>query len=113
MNNLKQKVRKQSLNLQFLQSVDIENAEFEWIGVVHKEFSSNKFYFNWLRIKFSKFFDNQFILCCGGRLEFSSLPKNSKNPILLPKQLYFSYLVELKTLFHKFIQSIGLLALDS
>ena len=28
-NNLTQKVKKQSLNLQFLQSIDIENAEFE------------------------------------------------------------------------------------
>ena len=27
--NLKQKVRKQSLNLQFLPPIDIENAEFE------------------------------------------------------------------------------------
>ena len=28
-NNLKQKVEKQSLNLQFLQPIDIENAEFQ------------------------------------------------------------------------------------
>ena len=37
-NNLKQNVKKQSLNLQFLQPVDIENAEFEWIRTAQKEF---------------------------------------------------------------------------
>ena len=45
-NNLKQNVKKQSLNLQFLQPIDIENAELEWIRIAQKEFSSNKFYFN-------------------------------------------------------------------
>ena len=41
-NNLEQKVKKQSLNLQFLQPIVIENAEFEWIRIAQKEFSSNK-----------------------------------------------------------------------
>ena len=94
-NNLKQKVEKQGLNLQFLQPIDIENAEFEWIRIAQKEFSSIKSYFNQLKIKFGVFFDNQNILRCGGRLQFSDLPENSKNPILLPKQSYFSHLITL------------------
>ena len=93
MNNLKQKVKKQRSNLQFLQPIDIENAEFEWIGIAQKEFFSNKCYFNQLKIKFGVFFDNQNILRCGGRLQFSNLPENSKNPVLLPKQSHFSHLV--------------------
>ena len=56
-NNLKQKGEKQSLKLQFLQPIDIENAEFEWIRIAQKEFSSNKSYFNQLKIKFGVFFD--------------------------------------------------------
>ena len=94
-NNLEQKVKKQSLNLQFLQPIVIENAEFEWIRIAQKEFSSNKSYFNQLKIKFGVFFDNQNILRCGGRLQFSDLPENSKNPILLPKQSHFSHLIKL------------------
>ena len=39
------------------------------------------------------FFDNQNILRCGGRLQFSDLPENSKNPILLPKQSHFSHFI--------------------
>ena len=39
--NIKQKVEKQSSNVQFLQPIDIENAEFEWIRIAQKEFSSN------------------------------------------------------------------------
>ena len=92
-NNLKQKVKKQSLSLQFLSPIDIENAEFEWIKIRQKKFSSNKSYFNQLNIKFGVFFDNQNILRCGGRLQFSDLPKNSKNPMLLSKHLHFSHLV--------------------
>ena len=34
--NLKQKVKKQSLNLQSLQPIDIENEEFEWIRIPQK-----------------------------------------------------------------------------
>ena len=94
-NNLKQKVKKQNLNLQFLQPTDIENAEFEWIRIAQKEFSSNKSYCNQLKIKFGVFFDNQNIPRCGGGLQFSDLPENSKNPILLPKQSHFSHLVTL------------------
>ena len=92
-NNLKQKVKRQSLNLQFLQPIDIENAKFEWIRIAQKDFSSNKSYFNQLKIKFGVFFDNQNILRCGGRLQFFDLPEISKNPILLPKQSHFSHLV--------------------
>ena len=83
------------MNVQFLQPIDIENAEFEWISIAQKRFSSNKSYFNQLKIKFGVFFDNQNILRCGGRLQFSDLPENSKNPILLPKQSYFSHLITL------------------
>ena len=89
MNNLKQKVKKQSLNHQFLQPIDTENAG---LRIDQKEFSSNKSYFNQLKITFGVFFDNQNILRCGGRLQFSDLPENSKNPILLPKQSHFSHL---------------------
>ena len=39
--NLKQKVEKQSSNVQFLQPIDIKNAELEWIRIAQKEFSSN------------------------------------------------------------------------
>ena len=53
--NLKQKFEKQSLNLQFLQLTDIENAEFEWIRIAQKGFFSNKSYFNQLKIKFGVF----------------------------------------------------------
>ena len=56
MNNLKQ----------FLQPIDIENAEFYWIRMAQKEFSGNKPYFNQLKIKFGEFFDNQNILRFGG-----------------------------------------------
>ena len=94
-NNLKQKVEKQSLNLQFLQPIDIENAEFEWIRIAQKEFFSNKSYFNQLKIKFGVFFDNQNILRCGGRIQFSDVPENSKSPILLPKQSHFFHLITL------------------
>ena len=73
--NLKQKVRKQSLKLQFLQPIDIENAEFEWMRIAQKEFSSNESYFNQLKIKFGVFFDNQNILRFVGSLQFSYLPK--------------------------------------
>ena len=45
-NYLKQKVKKQILNLQFLQSMDIEKIEFEWIRAVQKEVSCSKSYFN-------------------------------------------------------------------
>ena len=41
MNNLKQKVQKQSFNLQFFQPIDIENAEFEWRRIAQRKFSSN------------------------------------------------------------------------
>ena len=79
--------------------------------MAQKEFSSNKSYFNQL---FGVFFDNQNIPWCGGRLQFSDLPENFRNPILLPNQSHFSHLVtlfshlqknmaELKTLFHKFV----------
>ena len=34
--NLEQKVKKQSLNLQSLQPIDIENEEFEWIRIPQK-----------------------------------------------------------------------------
>ena len=64
-----------------------------WIRIAQKEFSSNKSYFNQLKIKFGVFLDNQNILRCGGRLQFSDLPENSKNPILLPKQSHFSHLI--------------------
>ena len=94
-NNLKQKVKKQSLNIQFLQPTDIENAEFEWIRIAQKEVSSSKSYFNQLKIKFGVIFDNQNILRCGGRLKFSNLRENSKNPTLLLKQSHFSHLVTL------------------
>ena len=92
-NNFKQKVEKQSLNLQFLQPINIENAEFEWIRIAQREFCSNKSYFNQLKIKFGVFFDNQNILRCGGRLQSSDLSENSKNPILLPKQSHLSHLI--------------------
>ena len=82
-NNLKQKFKNQSLNLQFLQPIDIENAQ--------KAFSSNKSYFNQLKIKIGVFFGNQNILRCGGGLQFSDLPEISKNPILLQKQSHFSH----------------------
>ena len=79
--------------------------------MIQKEFTKNKSYFN------------QNILRWGGRLEFPDLPEVSKNPIWQAKQSHFIYLVilfshlqknmaELKTLFHKFVRSIGLLALD-
>ena len=74
------------MNLQFLQPTDIDNAEFQWIRIAQKGFFSNKSYFNQLKIKFGVFFDNQNILHCSVRLQFSDLPENSKNPILLPKQ---------------------------
>ena len=81
------------------------------IRIIQKEFTKNKSYFN------------QNILRSGGRLEFSDLPEVSKNTILQAKQSDFIFLVilfshlqknmaELKTLFHKFVRSIGLLALD-
>ena len=92
-NNLKQKVEKQSLRLQILQPIDIENAQFEWIMITQKEFSSNKSYFNQLKLKFGVFFNNQNILRCGGRIKFCNLPENSKNPILLPKLPHFSHLI--------------------
>ena len=85
MNNLKENLKKQSWNLKFLQPIDIENTEFEWIRIAQKEFSSNKSYFNQIKIKFGVFFDNQNILRCGGRLQFPDLPENLKNQILLPK----------------------------
>ena len=91
-NNLKQKVEKQSLRLQLLQPIDIENAEFEWIMIAQKEFSSNKSYFNHLQFKFSVFFDNQNILRCGGR-NFPIYQKILKTQFLLPKQLHFSHLI--------------------
>ena len=72
------------MNLQFLQLIDTENAEFEWIRITQKEFSSNKSYFNQLKIRFGVFFGNENILRCGGRLQFSDLPENSKDSILLP-----------------------------
>ena len=93
--NLKQKVRKRSFNLQFLPPIDIENPEFEWIRWAQEEFSSTKSSFNRLKIKFGVFFNNQNILRCGGRLQFSDLPENPKNSILLPKESHFSYLVTL------------------
>ena len=42
-NSLEQKFKKQSLNLQYLQPTDTENAEFELIRIAQKEFvnSSN------------------------------------------------------------------------
>ena len=67
------------MNLQFLQLIDTENAEFEWIRITQKESSSNQ-----LKIKFGVFFGNGSILRCGGKLQFSDLPENSKDPILLP-----------------------------
>ena len=81
------------MNLQFLQLIDTENAEFEWIRITQKEFSSNKSYFNQLKIRFGVFFDNQNILRCVGRIQFSDLPENSKNFILLRKQSHFSHLI--------------------
>ena len=79
------------MNLQFLQPNNIENKEFECIQnreyrkyKNNTEFSSDKSYFNQLKIKFAAFFDNQNTLHCGGGLQFSNLQKNSKNPILLP-----------------------------
>ena len=60
LNNLKQKVKRQSLDVvQFLQPVDIENAKLEWIIIVLKEIFSNNIYFNQLKIKFSVFFGNR------------------------------------------------------
>ena len=79
------------MKLQFLQPIDIENAEFERIRIAQKEFSSNKSYFNQLKIKFGVFFENQNIR--RGRLQFSDLRENPQNPILLPKQSHFSHLV--------------------
>ena len=63
--------------------------------MAQKEFSGNKPYFNQLKIKFGEFFDNQNILRFGGWLQFSDLPENSKKPILLTKQSYFSHLTTL------------------
>ena len=90
------------MNLQFLQPTDIENKEFECIQNTeyrkyknNTEFSSDKSYFNQLKIKFPAFFDNQNTLHCGGRIQFSDLQENSKNQILLPKQSHFSHLVTL------------------
>ena len=94
-NNLKQKFKKQSLNLQFLRPNDIENAEFEQIRIAQKEFSGNESYFNQLKIKFGVFFGVLNILRCGGRLQFPDLKENRKNPVLLTKQSHFSNLVTL------------------
>ena len=86
-------ISNKKLRLQILQPSDIENAELEWIMIAQKEFSSNKSYFNQLKFKFGVFFNNQNILLCGGRIKFSNLPENSKNPIFLPKQSHFSHLI--------------------
>ena len=74
-NNLKQKIEKQSLKLQFLQPIDIENAEFKWIRISQIEISSNKSYVNQLKLNLVYFLTIKIFYVAVGDYIFRSTRK--------------------------------------
>ena len=74
-NNLKQKIEKQSLKLQFLQPVDIENAEFKWIRISQIEISCNKSYVNQLKLNLVYFLTIKIFYVAVGDYIFRSTRK--------------------------------------
>lgn len=92
-NNLKRKVNKSTVITDQLSADEIENARKHWIksaqsdsfhkeivAVRNKDLSTNLPYVK----QFGLFMDEMGILRCKGRLDNSSLPYDTKNPIFLP-----------------------------
>ena len=90
-NNLKKRLAKNEINVGRLSVDEIEKAEMEWVKCAQKGLQDNS--------DFKKFNDQlgivneNGILVCKGRLEFSELELSTKNPIILPKDSRLTKLI--------------------
>ena len=89
--NLKEKVNGREVNKDRLSVQEIENAEIEWIKAAQKTLKSHPDYRKY-KEQLCVIEQNE-ILVCQGRLEYSELDPSAKNPILLPKNHRFTELV--------------------
>ena len=90
-NNLKKRLAKEEIAVGRLSIDEIERAEIEWIKCAQKRLQENsdyKKYKDQLGIV-----NENGILVCKGRLEFSELEMSTKNPIILPKNDRFTELI--------------------
>ena len=89
--NLKNKLAKNEVNVGRLSLDEIEKAEMEWIKCSQKGLQENSDYKKY-KEQLGTVNENG-ILVCKGRLEFSELEMSTKNPIILPKNNRFTQLV--------------------
>ena len=71
---------------------DMHNAKVLWVKEVQK-FIIRDTKFKELKKKLDLYFDDKDLLRCGGRLEAAEVPVDTKHPILLSRDHYFSKLV--------------------
>ena len=71
---------------------DMESVECLWIQEVQKELLGNKEFHRW-EVQLNLFQDNYSIWRCKGRLENTQLPLESKFPILLTREHWYTRLV--------------------
>ena len=75
-----------------LTSEEINSAEKLWIKHVQKTLFHEKT-FTQTKVNLGVFVDDEGILRCSGRIQYSSLPYDSKFPMLLPNGHYFTKLI--------------------
>ena len=79
-----------------LTSEDINSAEKLWIKHVQKSLFHEKA-FTQTKVNLGLFVDDEGILRCSGRIQYFSLPYDSKFPMLLPNGHYFTKLIIAKS----------------
>ena len=79
-----------------LTSEEINSAEKLWIKHVQKTLFHEKT-FTQTKVNLGLFVDDEGILRCSGRIQYSSLPYDSKFPMLLPNGHYFTKLIIAKS----------------
>ena len=98
-NNLKARINHGKLQLETEENLtvkEIEIAERLWISEIQRELTADVKYFEKLEVELNLFRDVHNLIRCWGRLLHSSLNRDTKCPILLPRDNHLAKLIALQ-----------------